>query len=698
MLEGPGEVIEMTNRIAPGSAHSVTSAELERFEHNDIHKVLAAVPGVYIREEDGYGLRPNIGMRGSGSERSAKIALMEDGILIAPAPYAAPAAYYFPLVTRMERVEVLKGPAAIKYGPNTVGGAVNLISRQVPRSRAVEIDLAGGSDLYGKAHGTYAETSKHFAVMTEMVRLRTDGFKEIDGGGETGFDKNDLNVSMRANTDPVGATYHQVDLKFGYADEVSNETYTGLSDADFDAAPYRRYSATRLDRMTWDHVTLRASHRVELAGNLDVTTTLYRHDFSRSWTKLNGFDSDRSLRDILADPMAGNNAVFYSVLTGESDSISPDETLLIGTNARDFVSQGIQLVSHAERRWSGTLHDLELGIRYHRDDVERHHTEEGFLMMTGDLVRDTSPTEVTRDVLGTSEAWAVYLQDKITYRDVTMTAGLRTEVIDNTWVDRADGGNDYSDSYAMVIPGGGAVYRATSELSLLAGVYRGFVPVSPGSGVGIDPEESINYEAGARLSDYGMYVETIGFFNDYKNLKGMCTISSGCSTGQVDDEFNGGAVHVYGAELLAASEPKRGTLHFPLKLAYTFTHSSFRSSFTSDNPQWGDVSVGDELPYLPAHQLTVQAGIGGDDWEFSASGRFNSSMRDIAGNGDVTEDQRTDAFFVVDLAANYDFGDVGIGYVTVGNLLDRANIVSRRPYGARPSAPRLIIFGYKNAL
>ncbi|MEC8022332.1 MAG: TonB-dependent receptor plug domain-containing protein, partial [Myxococcota bacterium] len=64
-----------------GSTHSVDEAELEAFEYNNSEAVLGKVPGVTIRTEDGYGLRPNIGIRGANSDRSKKVTLMEDGIL-----------------------------------------------------------------------------------------------------------------------------------------------------------------------------------------------------------------------------------------------------------------------------------------------------------------------------------------------------------------------------------------------------------------------------------------------------------------------------------------------------------------------------------------------------------------------------------------------------------------------------------------
>ncbi len=60
----------------PGSAHVVDSASLEVLIESDIMRVLRAVPGVYVQEEEGFGLRPNIGIRGSGLDRSARIALL----------------------------------------------------------------------------------------------------------------------------------------------------------------------------------------------------------------------------------------------------------------------------------------------------------------------------------------------------------------------------------------------------------------------------------------------------------------------------------------------------------------------------------------------------------------------------------------------------------------------------------------------
>ena len=53
----------------PGSGVAIDLEQLERFDYIDLHQVLSSVPGVYVREEDGYGLRPNIGIRGAVARR-----------------------------------------------------------------------------------------------------------------------------------------------------------------------------------------------------------------------------------------------------------------------------------------------------------------------------------------------------------------------------------------------------------------------------------------------------------------------------------------------------------------------------------------------------------------------------------------------------------------------------------------------------
>ncbi|MFT6398623.1 MAG: Fe(3+) dicitrate transport protein, partial [Bradymonadia bacterium] len=163
-----------------GSATVVDEESLDDHDFDNAETVILQVPGVQARSEDGYGLRPNIGLRGASSERSRKLTLMEDGILFGPAPYAAPAAYYFPLMTRMVGLEVFKGPGTVLYGPNTIGGALNLISRGVPQETSGGIDLSLGTDLYRKLHGWVGSSNHWGGLIAEAALIGSNGFKEID--------------------------------------------------------------------------------------------------------------------------------------------------------------------------------------------------------------------------------------------------------------------------------------------------------------------------------------------------------------------------------------------------------------------------------------------------------------------------------------------------------------------------------------
>src|SRR5690606_5377617 len=229
------------------------------------------------------------------------------------------------------------------------------------------------------------------------------------------------------------------------------------------------------------------------------------------------------------------------------------------------------------------------------------------------LERDTSPRTVTSDNRGEAMALAAYAAYDITAFDLTLSPGIRTEYVQTTLRDDLNGATVERADHVWS-PGLGAFYGVTETLGFLAGVYRGFSPVAPGQPEAIRPEESTNYEAGARFRRDNTRAEFIGFFSDYENLLGECSFSAGCTEDMLLDQFNGGRVHIFGIEAMGGHTIDAGPVTFPLRINYTFTQSSFRTSFLSDDPQWGDVGVGDELPYVPEHQVNFAAGVARPLW------------------------------------------------------------------------------------
>ena len=329
---------EQVNNI-PGSAHRLSESDLEKFDYSDIMRTLTSVPGVYVLEEDGYGLRPNIGMRGTGQNRSEKVTVMEDNVLAAPAPYAAPSAYYFPTSGRMQTIEVLKGTSSAMYGPRTTGGVINMLSRQIPEADiAGGLNLVAGEDGYGKLHGYVGGEGENISSLFEVFRYQADGFKDINHSDrDTGFVKNDLMAKIRINSDSTAEYYQELEFKLKYADEDSNETYVGLTEEDFASDPYSRYSASQLDNMSTEHKQLQINHVINLSNRLVLGTTAYYNDFHRNWYKTSKIDG-KSLGS------GGVEAAAEFDVAPTGDPLAVD----IKANNRGYIAKGIQTVLDAD--------------------------------------------------------------------------------------------------------------------------------------------------------------------------------------------------------------------------------------------------------------------------------------------------------------------------------------------------------------
>ncbi|MEE4161542.1 MAG: TonB-dependent receptor [Woeseiaceae bacterium] len=690
-----GRAIDVND--VPGSAHVVDSEALAEFAQSDILRVLRTVPGVYIQEEEGWGLRPNIGIRGSGLDRSARIALLEDGVLIAPAPYASPSAYYFPTMRRMNAIEVLKGPSSINVGPRTTGGAINMISTPIPTGQfGANADLRFGDFNTMDAHVNAGGSSENFGWMLETVQATSDGFKNIQGpvGGDTGYDIEDYVAKFEVKTDASAEIYQSLRVKAGYTDQTSNETYLGLTDADFAATPYDRYAASANDIFNSEHEQLQATYVIDPGNSWRGEVTAYRNNFNRNWYKLQSAGGE-SLGDILDDPTTYATELGY--LRGET---SPDDALQVRANNREYYSQGIQGKVEWDLGFRDTEVNLDLGFRVHEDEEDRFQWQDGYRMEDGRLVLTSNgaPGSQTNRV-STADVNAFFIATDIRAGRWIFTPGVRYEDITLTRLDystsdpnRADGPTRVREnSVSAFIPGAGALYKLSDEWRLLAGVHRGFNPPGPGSDA--DIEESTNWEAGVRYDTTAFGFEAIAFFNDYDNLVGTVTESTG-GGGAIGDQFDGGAVEVSGLELMASTAPRIGGIDVPLSIRYTWTsEAEFKEGFESDYDPWGDVVAGDELPYIPEHQFRAQAGLEATKWHVNIAANYIGEMRTLAGQGAFIPEESLDDYFVWDLMGAWRFTDQLSAYVKVDNLLDETYATARRPAGVRPGLPRTAYLG-----
>lgn len=679
-------------RVA-GSAHVIEEEELDRFGYDDVHRVLAEVPGVYVRGEDGFGLRPNIGIRGANSDRSAKVTLLEDGVPLAPAPYAAPAAYYFPLTTRLTGVEVFKGAAATRHGPQTIGGTVNLITRPVPRQTDGAVDLAAGLHSTFRAHGWVGTGNERAGVLAEFARLSSAGFKTLDSGGPTGFAREDLMLKGRLAAD-AGKRQHELELKLGYGRETSHETYLGLSVADFAENPYRRYVASNLDLMRWQRTQAELAWTVSGEG-FRVRTVAWHHGLARAWTKFNRFRGGPDLHDLMmqTDP-GGQGAVFLGILRGSEDGVTADQQLMIGTNDRTFHNFGLQSTAR-HQGWLGSVESrLELGLRLNGNLVRRLHTEHPYEMRDGALVRIDGRTETQVDSLTVAQALAAHVHEDLRFGRLHVLPGMRLEVV-RSWAG-APGEGPVDPRWQVVpLPGLSSSLELTSWLDVFAGAHRGFSPSAPGSPPGTLPESAWSYEAGLRATGPDTHVEAVGFVSDYANITGQCTLSGGCDPSRLDQQFNGGRAWVRGLEAVLDQRVWLGELALRGELSYTWTDARFRTGFISGFPQFGVVEQGDLLPYVPAHQTQARLALEHRRFDLSVAANHRSGLHDRA------EQQVAPAIpaaLLIDAAATVHIGEQLDAYAHVTNAAGAVVLESWRPYGARPAAPRQVMLGLRARL
>lgn len=692
-----------------GSAQSLDREELDKFSYGDPHRVLRQIPGVYVGEEEGFGLFPNISMRGSRIERNNRLTVMEDGVLIAPAPYSAPAAYYFPNVGRMDRVETRKGSSAIRHGPYTVGGALNLVSTPVPTDFAAKADVLYGSRNGRRTHAWAGDSDEQWGWLLEGYSERADGFRKLDTPRRTdmnmpdsrpGYDVHNYLGKVRWNTAPETAIYQSVEFKVGFDEKTAEETYLGLTQGDFDDDPFRRYAGSQLDEINTDHQQYQVRHYIQPTPEIDVTTTAYYNEFARNWYKLHTVN-DIGHSEILANPEDHQDEMAW--IRGESNTgVTGD----VRANNREYYSRGLQTQVGYLFETGDWQHDMEIGLRYHQDEEDRLQWEDTYAMENGEMVFQSAvqPGETTNRVTNAT-AWAAYVQNTMRYGNWTLVPGLRYENIEITRRDYQEDPPDRSvtedrrrASYDVFIPGLGATYDLSPQLSVLAGVHRGFAPT------GADPEtgeeRSTNYELGMRYSTPFFRSEVIGFFNQYDRLVGTCTAASGGGC-EIGDTFDGGRVDIYGLEATALYDlgaAQGWAYSVPMSVAYTYTESEFKESFESGFAEWGNVESGDELPMIPQHQLNLAVGLAHGNWRTNLTANYVDTHRAVAGSGSIPNEEKIDSRWLLDFSGEYAVHENVRLFASVENLTDETYISAQRPSGARVGKPRTYWAGIKLGL
>ncbi|HYW31145.1 MAG TPA: TonB-dependent receptor, partial [Gemmatimonas sp.] len=483
-------VMGTADRLAriPGSAERVDAAQLKGSRVFTTNEALRKVPGLVVRDEEGFGLRPNIGVRGLNPTRSSKVLLLEDGIPFTIAPYGDNAAYYHPPIERMESIEVLKGAGQILYGPQTIGGVINYLTPAIPRIPSAGLSVVGGSraftSVHAKAGGTFGAAGGT-GLFADYIRRSGDGAR-----ANTSSEVDDASLKLLV---PLGGS-QQVTLRGNLYRERSTVTYSGLTEAEYAADPRQNPFAN--DGFDITRAGGAIAHRVGASERRSLTTTLYGYRIARDWWRQSSNSAQRP--NDRSDPACGDMTNLNTTCGAEG-------------RLREYAVVGLE--PRASWQWvrDRAVVEVDAGARVHHESQERQQVNSSTPRGRTLGVAGNVNAGLVEDNRRTTEAYASYVQTRVVTGAVTLSAGVRGEALRLTRLNRrpatgAPDGVSGATSLRALIPGIGATVEVREGLTAFAGLHRGFAPPRPediisnstGGVVELGAETSWNSEIGVR--------------------------------------------------------------------------------------------------------------------------------------------------------------------------------------------------------
>ncbi len=636
----------------PGAAAVVDTETIALTQPLSIGDALRKVSGIYVRDEDGMGLRPNISIRGIDGHRSVKLLLLEDGLPVSLAPYGENSAYYAPLVDRAARLEVLKGAGSILYGPQTVAGVVNYITHNPPLKETTTATIIGGTNAYMDLRADYGTTLDSTGVLVQALHKRGDGLRSGTPFNIYDF-RSKVVVALKSD--------QELTFRAQYFSEDSKISYVGLTQAMYEDNPNQNPAIH--DNLYVERLGLSATHTHHqfFEGRLDTSFYGYvtKRDFWRQ-------AYDRSDASLDYERISGNGEDLDSIFWKNSNN----------GNNRSYKVVGV------EPRFESGDFNGGAKLHYEFEDTKK------ITGSTGDARTGTLAQDERRDTLAT----AVYAQNRYTLADNwDITLGLRIEAYRQGREVLASTTSTANTTGTEIewIPGIGTTYTVDADTTVFAGVHRGFAPPKFADALNgtdvidqqLDAERSWNYEAGVRTSFADAAVNITAFFYDYQNQIVNAAISSGVT------KANAGKTQNLGLE---ADIRKEWALSPETKL-----YSSAVATYVDARQKQG-TNDGKKLAYAPEYTGSVTTGIQHGAWDAAlemvyVGEMFSDDANTVEGSANGLVGQ-IPSHLVWNLSSRYTLDNMAF-FATAKNILNTTYIASRRPEGIFPGAFQQILVG-----
>jgi len=667
-----------------GSADSVTAQQLRDSKVFTTNEALRRIPGIHVRDEEGFGLRPNIGIRGLNPTRSTKVTLLEDGIPLAYSPYGDNASYYHPAIERFDRIEVLKGANALQFGPQTIGGVINYITPDPPR------------DFGGYLQGTVGNRD----YFNGKVNLGGSGFlldytrKQGDGARQNmRHEIDDLNLKWVGQLSDRQA----ITLRGNYYQEDSQLTYSGLTEAEFRRLG-ARYNPFRNDTYNAERFGASATHDFDFGNGAVLTTNLYYSYYTRDWVRQSSNSTDGQHAGCNANvTIDGVNATFTAHrLAGRAVDPSTQFGCSQG-RLRDYTTWGVEPRLLVTNR----LGEFQMGVKAHFEQQDRLQLNANASSFdpkspnAGGAIISPPAEDQVRKV----DAYSGFVAQRFDLGAFAITPIVRYESIDSRRSNRLNGSSG-SAKVTETSPGVGATWNPNKDWTVFTSLYQGFAPPrvedligGTGTVADVDPERSSNFELGVRgKPNPALSFQAAYFRNDFRNLIAVGNIAGGSTP------LSQGKALFEGIELSGRADLGAGLFG---RLAYTWLPTAEQETpfFEVANRANTRGAAGNRLAYAPEH--TATAGLGyrrgafrGEVEVQHVGAQFSdfNQTRAASANGQIGQ---IASYTIVNATASYQLAPKGATlFVTAKNLTDRTYIVDRTR-GIQVGMPLLVQAGIR---
>jgi len=641
----------------------IEQQDLESARVMTTNEALRKVPGVVVRDEEGFGIRPNISIRGLNPTRSTKVMLLEDGIPLAFAPYGDNASYYYPSIDRFSRIEVQKGANQVKFGPQTIGGVINHITPDAPEEFRGWGSIMLGNRDYTNAHLNVGGNG----MLLDYTHKSGDGNRD-----NTHLNIDDLNFKFtKAIND-----FHAVTFRANYFSENSVVGYSGLTLAEFRnfGGEYYPYENDSFDTKRYG---ASLTHDWQVTDNALLRTNYYYSYFDRDWWRSSSNSNDTlggaSNCTLLRNQRVAGLRVDPNICQANQGRLRTYETY--GVEPRLTVDHG--------------MGQFEAGFRLHYEDQDRRQVN-GITPTARSGVR-------VEDNLRETKAYSGFISNRFDIGNFNITPVLRYEHIDNTRINNLNGQRG-SEVLTEWVPGVSAAYTMNDQYTIFGGVHKGFAPprvedmiVGNGS-TEVAAEESTNYELGFRARPTKAFsIESTAFYNDFANLIAVGSVAANLPA------LSQGEARFAGLEVLGTYDFDNGMYS---RVAYTWLPIAEQTSpfrRVDNNAIVGGSASGNRQPYAPKNTITAAFGYRKGNWDAMIEAvhvgkQYGDFAETVAVNATGINGEIA-SYTIYNAAINYKMPEYKTTVFLVGkNIFDKEYIVDRTR-GILTGMPALVQVG-----